>query len=176
MLRAILAALPAEFPLPVLIVQHMPPVFTASLAKRLNEISALHVQEATHGMRVEPGQVYVAPGGTHLAVRRRDDIVRTRLVDAPPRHGCRPSFDVLGESLVEVYQERTAAVVLTGMGCDGLEACRHVKAAGGSVLAQTAETCAVFGMPKCVIEAGLADGVLPPEGVAMALVAMARPR
>jgi len=175
-LREILSALPGEFPVPVLIVQHMPPVFTASLAKRLNEVCSLEVVEATDRMRVEPGKVYIAPGGVHLAVRRRDDVVRTRLLDAPPRHGCRPSFDVLGESLVEAYRGRVVAAVLTGMGCDGLEACRQLKAEGASVLAQTAETCAVFGMPKCVIEAGLADGVLPPDGVAMALVAMARKR
>ncbi len=175
-LREILTALPADFPAPVLVVQHMPPVFTASLASRLNAVCPLKVVEAADHMLVEPGTVMIAPGGMHLTVRRWGDVVRTRLDDSPSRHGCRPSFDVLGESLVEAYGGRSVAVVLTGMGCDGLEACRELKSHGATVLAQTAETCAVFGMPKCVIEAGLADGVLPPEGMAMALVSMARKR
>jgi two-component system, chemotaxis family, protein-glutamate methylesterase/glutaminase len=175
-LREILSALPADFPAAVLVVQHMPPVFTSSLAARLDTVCPLRVVEAADHMLVEPGTVLIAPGGVHLSVRRRGDAVRTLLDDAAPRHGCRPSFDVLGPSLVEAYGSRCVAVVLTGMGCDGLEACRALKARGGTVLAQTAETCAVFGMPKCVIEAGLADGVLPPEGVAMALVSMARKR
>lgn len=175
-LREILSALPADFSAAVLVVQHMPPVFTSSLAARLDTVCPLKVVEAADHMLVEPGSVLIAPGGVHLSVRRRGDAVRTLLDDAAPRHGCRPSFDVLGPSLVEAYGSRCVAVVLTGMGCDGLEACRVLKARGGTVLAQTAETCAVFGMPKCVIEAGLADGVLPPEGVAMALVSMARKR
>ena len=175
-LRTILSALPADFPAAVLVVQHMPPVFTASLAKRLDAVCPLHVVEATDHTTVEPGTVFIAPGGRHLTVRRRGDVVRTLLDDSPPRHGCRPSFDVLGESVLEAYGSRCVSVVLTGMGCDGLAACHTLKDQGGRVLAQTAETCAVFGMPKCVIEAGLADGVLPPEGVALALVAMARTR
>ncbi|MGA0038671.1 MAG: CheB methylesterase domain-containing protein [Pirellulales bacterium] len=154
----------------------MPPVFTGSLAKRLNDVCALEVVEAADDMTVEPGKVIIARGGEHLTVFRRGAVVCTRLQDTPPRHGCRPSFDVLGESLVATYAARCVAVILTGMGCDGLEACQQLKAQGGFVLAQTAETCAVFGMPKCVIAAGLADGVLPPEGVAMALVSMARGR
>jgi len=175
-LREILSSLPAEFPAAVLVVQHMPPVVTASLAARLNTVCPLNVVEAADHIVVEPGTVLIAPGGKHLTVRRRGEVVRTLLEDSPPRHGCRPSFDVLGASVVEAYRGRCVAVVLTGMGCDGLEACRQLKAVGGTVLAQTAETCAVFGMPKCVIEAGLADGVLPPDGVAMALVSMARKR
>lgn len=175
-LRTILSALPADFPVPVLVVQHMPPVFTASLAKRLNEVCALNVVEARDGMLVEPGHVIIARGGEHLSVVRRGEVVRTRLDGTPPRHGCRPAFDVLGESLVTTYGSRCVAVILTGMGSDGLEGCRQLKAQGAAVLAQTAETCAVFGMPKCVIEAGLTDGVLPPDGVAMALVSMVRGR
>ena len=175
-LREILSALPADFPAAVLVVQHMPPVFTSSLAARLDTVCPLKVVEAADHTLVEPGSVLIAPGGRHLTVRRQGDVVRTLLDDAAHRHGCRPSFDVLGPSLVEAYGSRCVAVVLTGMGCDGLEACRALKARGGTVLAQTAETCAVFGMPKCVIEAGLADGVLPPEGVAMALVSMTRKR
>lgn len=175
-LRTILSALPADFPAAVLVVQHMPPVFTGSLAKRLNDICALEVAEATSDMAVEPGKVIIARGGEHLTVYRRGDAVSTRLNSSPPKHGCRPAFDVLGESLVATYAGRCVAVILTGMGCDGLETCQQLKAQGGFVLAQTAETCAVFGMPKCVIAAGLADGVLPPDGVAMALVSMARGR
>lgn len=175
-LRTILSALPADFPTAVLVVQHMPPVFTASLAKRLDAVCPLTVVEAADHMPIEPGSVFIAPGGRHLTVRRRGEVVRTLLDDSPPRHGCRPSFDVLGESMIEAYGARCVSVVLTGMGCDGLAACQLLKDQGGSVLAQTADSCAVFGMPKCVIEAGLADGVLPPEGVTLALVSMARKR
>ncbi|MFM9196893.1 MAG: CheB methylesterase domain-containing protein, partial [Planctomycetia bacterium] len=152
-------------------VQHMPPVFTATLARRLDELSPVTVVEATDGMKVEPGRVHVAPGGRHLRLVVRDGLPICGIDDAAPRLGCRPSFDNLLESMVEIYGGRMLAVVLTGMGCDGLEGARRLKARGGIVVAQSPETCGVYGMPKAVVEHGLADAVLPPEAIGQLLAA-----
>lgn len=158
-LREILPALPAGLPVPVLVVQHIPPVFSTALAARLDDLCRLSVVEAADGMPVEVGKVYLAPGGRHLAVERHAGSVRCRLTDAAPVLGCRPSFDVLLESAVIAYEGKIAAAVLTGMGADGLAGCRAVKAAGGFVVVQHREGCAVWGMPKAVEEEGLADVV-----------------
>lgn len=158
-LREILPALPAGLPVPVLVVQHIPPVFSMALAARLHDLCRLPVVEAADGMPVEGGRVHLAPGGRHLTVERKAGSVRCRLTDAPPVLGCRPSFDVLLESAVSAYEGRIAAAVLTGMGTDGLAGCRAVKAAGGIVVVQHREDCAVWGMPKAVEEEGLADVV-----------------
>ena len=164
-LRKVLVQLPAGLMVPVFIVQHMPATFTESLARRLDEIAALPVQLAKPDMLVKPGHAYLAPGGFHLNVVRRDPGVVCKLSQAPARHGCRPSMDELLESLVDVYGERIVATILTGMGCDGLAGCRAVKAAGGAVVAQNRESSAVYGMPKAVIDAGLADVVLPLDAI-----------
>ena len=160
-LRRVLPLLPADLSVPIFIVQHMPVKFAESLARRLDELTPFPVHLAETGMLVEPGHCYFAPGGIHLTVVKRSRGMVCRLVDEPPRHGCRPSVDVLLESLVDCYGERMVATILTGMGSDGLEGCRAVKAAGGAVVAQDQESCAVYGMPKAVVTAGLADLVLP---------------
>jgi two-component system chemotaxis response regulator CheB len=160
-LRRVLSAVPAGMAAPVFIVQHMPAKFTESLAKRLDEIAAFPVHLAGTGMLVEPGHAYLAPGGFHLTAVQREQGVVCRLTQAPPRHGCRPSVDVLLESLTEIYADKIVATILTGMGSDGLAGCRAVKAAGGAVVAQDRAGCVVYGMPKAVIDAGLADVVLP---------------
>ena len=174
-LRSLVPRLPRGFPVPVFIVQHMPPGFTATLAARLDATSAVRVVEAADGMTVEPGTVHVAPGGRHLRIVRRERTLHCELDDSAPRQGCRPSVDVMLESLVEVHGGRVLAFVLTGMGCDGLQGCRGLKARGGRVVAQAAEGCAVFGMPKAVIEHGLADAVLPLEAIGDSLAAGAMP-
>ena len=174
-LRAVVPLLPATLPVPVLVVQHIPAAFSAPLAQRLNDTSALRVSEAEAGMPVEPGRVIVAAGGHHLALVRRGERVVCALHDDPPRHGCRPSVDVLLESAVAVFGGPMTAVILTGMGRDGADGCRLVKRHGGRVLAQTPEGCAVYGMPKAVIEAGLADAVVPLERMAEAILAEVRP-
>jgi two-component system chemotaxis response regulator CheB len=170
-LRLLIPLLPKDLPVPVLLVQHMPPVFTATLARRLDELSAVQVVEAADGMQVEPGRVHVAPGGRHLRLVVRDGLPACSVDDGVPRLGCRPSFDNLLESMLEIYGGRMLAVVLTGMGCDGLEGARRLKARGGIVVAQSAETCGVYGMPKAVVERGLADAVLPPEAIGQLLAA-----
>lgn len=170
-LRSVIPLLPADLPVPVFVVQHMPAGFTASLANRLNELSPLHVREAAHGDLIEPGNVFVAAGGWHLTVERHQAGMRCVLDAGPLRHGCRPSFDSLLETMVAHYGGKMLAVVMTGMGQDGLAGCRSVKQAGGSVITQSAEGCAVYGMPKVVAQAGLADAVLPVEGIAEAITA-----
>jgi two-component system chemotaxis response regulator CheB len=170
-LRAVVPRLPKDLPVPVFIVQHMPPMFTATLAARLDELSAVGVVEAADGMKAEAGRVHVAPGGRHLRLAVRDRAPSCVIDDGAARLGCRPSFDNLLESMVEIYGGRIIAVVLTGMGCDGLDGVRRVKAKGGCVIAQAPETCCVYGMPKAIIEHGLADAVLPPDAIGVALAA-----
>jgi two-component system chemotaxis response regulator CheB len=163
-LRALLAQLPGDFPLPVLVVQHMPAVFTRQLAERLADVSPLRVAEAVGGEPLVPGHVWIAPGGRHLAVRREPaGGVRVVVHDGPAENSCRPAVDVLFRSLAETYGSRVLAVVLTGMGKDGLEGARRVRRQGGWVLAQDEASAVVWSMPGAVVGAGLADGVLPPD-------------
>ena len=151
----------ADFPVPILIVQHMPPMFTNLLAERLGARARVKVAEGNRLGRVEPGQAWIAPGGLHMAVERDGGAVRLVTHEGPPENSCRPSVDVLFRSVAEVYGRHTLAVVMTGMGQDGLRGCEQVQAAGGQVLAQDQSTSVVWGMPGGVVRAGLADGVLP---------------
>lgn len=168
-LRKLVPRLPPGLQIPAFIVQHMPAMFTHTLAARLDEMSKLRVVEATDGMPAAAGRVHVAPGGRHLRLAHRAEGVSCAIDDTPPRLGCRPSFDNLLDSMMDIYGGRVLAVVLTGMGCDGLEGCRRLKAQGGVVIAQSHETCTVYGMPKAVIENRLADAVLPIEAIAETL-------
>ena len=168
-LRQVIPRLPAGLPIPTFVVQHMPAMFTQTLASRLDEMSPLRVVEAADGMAAEAGRVHVAPGGRHLRLSKQADVVSCTVDDTAPRLGCRPSFDNLLESMADIYGGRMVAVVLTGMGCDGLEGCRRLKARGGLVIAQAHETCTVYGMPKAVIEHRLTDAVLPIDAIPDAL-------
>jgi two-component system, chemotaxis family, protein-glutamate methylesterase/glutaminase len=141
-----------------LIVQHMPPGFTASLAARLDGTSPLSVAEATGGEAMDPRHMYIAPGGAHL---RMGDDRRVRLSDEAPMGGLRPRADLTIADAAKLYGSALVLVVLTGMGKDGLDGARAVKAAGGRVLCEDESTCVVYGMPRAVAEAGLADEVLP---------------
>lgn len=175
-LQHVVPALRADLPVPVVIVQHMPPHFTRSLAERLDALSPLRVVEAEAGMRAEAGTVYIAPGGKHLTFRANAGGVTISTPDEPTTALHRPSVDVMFQSAQEAYGGRVLAVVMTGMGRDGLEGARLIKRAGGRLLAQDADTCVVYGMPRAVVEAGLADAVLPLDGIAPALTrAVARP-
>lgn len=156
----VIPELPPNFPAPVLIVQHMPPVFTKQLAERLNSLSRLRVKEAEEGELIKDGVVYIAPGDYHMEVKKENALVKIKLHQGPPRNFCRPSVDELFESLAEVYNGNTLALILTGMGSDGKEGAKKIKEKGGVVLAQDAESSVVFGMPKAVIEEGLADEVV----------------
>jgi len=171
-LAALMAALPAELPVPVVVVQHMPPMFTKLLADRLSAGSPLLVQEAAGGEILAPGQVWIAPGDHHMTVVRGPRGVKLKLDQGPPENSCRPAVDVLFRSVAEVYGASALATVLTGMGQDGLIGASWIKEHGGLVLAQDEATSVVWGMPGYVVRGGLADRVLPLGDVARTIVAM----
>jgi two-component system chemotaxis response regulator CheB len=149
-----------EFPLPILIVQHMPPLFTRLLAERLNAQCALQVEEAAEGSVVEAGKVLIAAGGYHLRVRRAGDKVVATLNQDAPENSCRPAVDVLFRSVAEVYGGSVVAAVLTGMGQDGLRGIQTLQALGAYIIAQDEPSSVVWGMPGAVVNAGLADAVV----------------
>ena len=160
-LTELLPRLPADFPLPILLVQHMPPKFTASLAESLDRVCKLRVSEAKDGDRIERGRILIAAGGYHMrAVAAGPGATEVvKLTEDPPECSCRPSVDYLFRSLAEVFGGRTLGVVLTGMGEDGWLGSRLIHQAGGRVLAQNEASSTVFGMPRGPIEAGLATAV-----------------
>jgi two-component system chemotaxis response regulator CheB len=160
-LGAVLAQLSADFPVPIAVVQHMPPVFTRHLADRLNQMCALHVSEAVAGDDLEPGRVLIAPGGMHLELQRVGCAVKAVLHDGPQENSCRPAVDVLFRSGAQVYGSGCMSLVLTGMGTDGLRGAQEICSVGGSVITQDEATSVVWGMPRAVTEAGLASHVLP---------------
>jgi two-component system chemotaxis response regulator CheB len=164
-LGAILPDLPAGFRLPVLVVQHMPPLFTRLLAERLHSICRLPVAEAVHGDPVESGKILIAPGDFHLKVASNGGAVRVCLDRSPKLNSCRPAVDALFASVGEVYGGAAIAVILTGMGQDGLRGAEILQAQSASVLAQDEPSSVVWGMPGAVVNAGLADCVLPLDQV-----------
>jgi two-component system chemotaxis response regulator CheB len=158
---AICRALPRSFALPVVIVQHMPPAFVPDLAERIHARSNLAVAVAQHGDLIGPGRILLAPGDHHLKLRRDGAIVTVVLDDAPPVNGCRPAVDVLFRSAAEAYGDRTLAVVLTGMGQDGLEGSQKIVESGGRVIVQDESSSVIWGMPGRIARAGLADAIVP---------------
>ena len=160
-LGSILPHLEAKFPLPVLVVQHMPPLFTRLLAERLHTSCPLSVEEARQGDPVVAGKILIAPGDFHLKVAARSGDVRVQLDQSPPENFCRPAVDALFSSIAEMYGGAVIAVILTGMGHDGLRGVEILKAQGASILAQDEASSVVWGMPGAVVTAGLADSVLP---------------
>lgn len=158
-LNQLLPALPADFPVPILVVQHMPPKFTQSLAESLDKVCALRVAEARDGDAVARGRILIAPGGQHMKVLASEQGPVVRLTEDPPECSCRPSVDYLFRSLAEVHGGRVLGVVLTGMGEDGWIGSRAIHAAGGRVLAQDEASSTVYGMPRGPIEAGVATAV-----------------
>jgi two-component system chemotaxis response regulator CheB len=164
-LGTIMPKLPAGFPLPVLVVQHMPPLFTRLLAERLNSTCQLPVNEALQGVLIEPGKILIAPGDFHMKLAPTGDGVTVILDQSPRQNSCRPAVDALFTSAGEVYGGAVLAVILTGMGQDGLHGAEILKAQGASVLAQDEASSVVWGMPGAVVNAGLADSVLPLDGI-----------
>jgi two-component system chemotaxis response regulator CheB len=164
-LGAIMPTFPSDFPLPILIVQHMPPVFTRLLAERLQMTTKLKVEEATEGSVVEPGKVLIAPGNYHMRVHKNGLNTTVRLDQEPPENSCRPAVDVLFRSVEEVYGSAVISVILTGMGYDGLRGIEVLKAHGAQVIAQDEASSVVWGMPGGVVGAGLADAVVPLDQV-----------
>jgi len=160
-LADVIPHIPETVTVPILIVQHMPPVFTQMLADRLDARSPLRVIESSPSMRVTAGTIYVAQGGVHMVVRRAGPTVLIDADDGPPEHSVKPSVDVLLRSAVEVWGGNILSVILTGMGEDGLSGCKEVVSAGGMVIAQDSATSLVWGMPGAVAKAGLATEVVP---------------
>ncbi len=169
-LTQLLPALPGDLAVPVVVVQHMPPVFTTMFAARLDRVCALQVHEAGEGDVLRPGHVYVAPGGRHLSLVACAEGARTALLDTPPENFCRPAVDVLFRSAAAVYGPRVLALVMTGMGHDGAAGSHAVALRSGRVLAQDQASSVVWGMPGAVVHAGLATEVLALDELAPRLV------
>ncbi|MEZ6063441.1 MAG: chemotaxis response regulator protein-glutamate methylesterase [Planctomycetaceae bacterium] len=160
-LADVLSQLPGDLRVPIVIVQHMPPLFTKLLAERLDRSCPLTVREGTDRTPIRPGEVWIAPGDFHMTVAVRDGISRLELNQGSKENSCRPAVDVLFRSVAEQFGGRSLGVVLTGMGKDGAEGCRLLKSKGAPIIVQDEATCVVWGMPRAVQEAGLADSVLP---------------
>jgi two-component system chemotaxis response regulator CheB len=170
-LQAIIPRLPRDLGAAVLVVQHIPLGFTRYLAERLAIRSALPVEEAADGDAVVPGRVLIAPAGRHMKLTHRGEAVEVRLDDEPSSSLHRPSADVLMASVAEVFGRRSMGVVLTGMGSDGAEGLGAIRKVGGQTLAESEETCVIYGMPKAAIEAGVVDRAVPLPGIADAILA-----
>ena len=171
-LTRMIPMLPGNLKAPVLIVQHMPPLFTASLANSLNNKSALHVKEAENGDTIEPGKIYIAPGGKQMKIIAGSDGLtrKIKITDDPPENSCKPSVDYLFRSIAQYYVGRATGVIMTGMGSDGSKGLVQMKNNGSFIIAQNEETCTVYGMPKEPIESGIADVVVPLEKIAEEIV------
>jgi two-component system chemotaxis response regulator CheB len=160
-LAELLPAIPKELPVPILIVQHMPPLFTRLLAERLNKQTTITVQEGEAGKRLEPGHAWIAPGNYHMTLERHGTAVQLHLDQEPPENSCRPAVDPLFRSAATVFGPNVLAVVLTGMGSDGVQGAQHIRERGGQVLIQDEGSSVVWGMPGQVAAAGLADATYP---------------
>lgn len=169
-LEAVLRAIATPLPVPIVVVQHMPAVFTKALADRLDSKVASTVVEAESGMRLEAGICYIAAGGKHLTLKRHaEHDVRIALDEGPPVNGCRPSVEPLFSSAAELYGERLAAVVLTGVGKDGLSGATVIAENGSTLIVQDEATSVVWGMPGVIAEAGCATDVLPIQEIGSAI-------
>jgi two-component system chemotaxis response regulator CheB len=179
-LARVLPQLPAALPVPILLVQHMPPVFTRQFAQRLDRLCALRVVEATDGVPLEPGTVHLAPGDHHLVVRASARGLTTGLNQGPPENFCRPAVDPLFRSAVTAYDGAVLGVVLTGMGADGRNGAGEIRAHGGTVVVQDQATSVVWGMPGAVSQAGYADETHPldriPEAITRLIAGVASVR
>ncbi len=178
-LGVMIPAIPSDIGVPILVVQHMPPIFTASLAKNLEKKSKLKVCEAYEGQEVEPNTVYIAPGGKHMVVRREKEN-ETRCVvglnENPPENSCRPAVDVLFRSIVGIYGVNVLALIMTGMGQDGLNGVKALKQRGCYCLTQDEESCTIYGMPMAVDKAGLSDESVPLDRLAERIISIVKRR
>jgi two-component system chemotaxis response regulator CheB len=165
-LNEVIPQFPADFPVPILIVQHMPALFTRFLAERLNKLARLSVAEGQEGRKVEAGQVWIAPGNYHMTVARQGQDLVLGMNQESPENSCRPAVDVLFRSAAEACGANTLAVVLTGMGADGTAGARLIRQAGGEVFAQDEATSVVWGMPGSVVAARQADRICPLRSIA----------
>ncbi|MDM8541186.1 chemotaxis response regulator protein-glutamate methylesterase [Desulfococcaceae bacterium HSG9] len=160
-LAEVLSCIPSNFRVPIVIVQHMPPVFSKYLSERLTAKLSICVSEAGPGDEIIHGQAFLAPGGFHMTLGKNGAMVVVRTNRDPPVNNCRPAVDLLFESVARIYGSYALGVILTGMGYDGLKGCEYIKKYGGQVLVQDKASSSVWGMPKAVADAGLADKILP---------------
>ncbi|MGL5291983.1 MAG: protein-glutamate methylesterase/protein-glutamine glutaminase [Vibrionaceae bacterium] len=165
-LQTILSQLPVNFPLPILLMQHMPAAFTGEFAQRLNKECKIFVKEAQNNDILTPGIAYLAPGGMQMLLDKQPVDVRIKIVDSDPAIMYKPSLDVTFSSVAAIYGENTLSLVLTGMGSDGREGARLLKQCGGTIWAQDEETCVVYGMPQAVASANLSSESLPLDRIA----------
>ncbi|MCU0710684.1 MAG: chemotaxis-specific protein-glutamate methyltransferase CheB [Pirellula sp.] len=168
-LATILPKLPRGLPVPIFIVQHMPPVFTKSMAFHLSQSTSFPVIEATDGTLAQPGSVYVAPGGRQMKIAKINNRLEISVTDDPAVNSCKPSVDYLFDSVASECQGNVLAMILTGMGNDGLAGCKKLHAQGAHIIAQSAETCVVYGMPRQIVEKNLADEIVPLPEIAQRL-------
>lgn len=171
-LRRLLPRFPLGLP-PIAVVQHISAHFSRAVAERLDSLSEIAVREAGHHEPLRPGECVIAPGDHHLAIERKPDGLRTRLLQTPPLHHCRPAVDVLFRSAAEAAGSGVVAAVLTGMGSDGALGMQSIRAAGGTTLAEDESSCVVYGMPKSAIALGVVDRVVPLPAMAEAIIAAA---
>jgi two-component system chemotaxis response regulator CheB len=169
-LAHVLPSLPANFPVPVVIAQHMPPIFTSLLAARLSAKSALPVRECVSGEPLTPGCAVIAPGDFHMVVSQEDGLLILKTHQGPKENFCRPSVDVLFQSIARHFGARALAVILTGMGQDGLKGCETLRGLGARIYVQDEASSVVWGMPGLVARCGLADKILPLDQIGPAIV------
>lgn len=175
-LEAVFRQFRPGFPLPILVVQHMPPLFTAMLADRLDKVGPIRFCEGAEGQVVEAGHAYLAPGGKHMEARRAGANVLLHLQEEPPENSCRPAADVLFRSVATAYNGRILGVVMTGMGHDGTRGCEIIRARGGQIVVQDEASSVVWGMPGSVASAGFADAIVPLNDIAAEISRRARGR
>ena len=173
-LSDIIPKLPKNFPVPIVITQHMPKEFTPSFSKRLNDSSQVEVVEGFDGLTLKPGRVVIAPGGSHLIVKRRGGQAMCGISDAPPELSVKPAANVMFRSVAEQYGGNVLCVILTGMGRDGTDGAVALKKKGAYVIAESQKTCVVYGMPKAAVDAGIADEVLPLNEIPDAMVRLVK--
>ena len=169
-LSELLPKLPKNFPVPIVITQHMPKEFTGSFARRLNESSQIEVVEGFEGLTLKPGRAVIAPGGSHLVIKRRAGAAVCGLSDAPPVLSVKPAANIMFLSVADEYGGNVLCVILTGMGRDGTDGAMALKRKGAYVIAESQKTCVVYGMPKSAADAGIVDEILPLNEIPDAMV------
>lgn len=174
-LQEVMSRLPGDFPVPIVIVQHMPRDFTLSFAKRLDGMSELDVAEGEEGMELRQGLAVVAPGGYHMIVKRKESgKLACRLSDAPPLLSVKPSANITFLSIADELGGRAVGVILTGMGKDGADGAAALRSKGAWIIAESQETCVVYGMPKAAVELGVVDEILPLQAIPGAMIKTVR--
>ena len=173
-LSELMPKLPKKFPVPIVITQHMPKEFTPSFSKRLNDSSQIEVLEGFDGLSLKPGRAVIAPGGSHLIIKRRAGAAVCGLSDAPPVLSVKPAANVMFLSLADEYGGNVLCVILTGMGRDGTDGAIALKRKGAYVISESQKTCVVYGMPKAAFDAGIVDEVLPLNEIPDAMVRLVK--